>query len=257
MILYYLYWWLYSEDMGIFLAGEIWSLYNLQKFQGPCWEKDRKLYHVLRTNRGGEYNSLEFKEFCEEHGIKRQLTTAYTPQQNGVCERKNRTILNMVQSLLVMSGVPKNFWPEAVNWSIHVLNRSPTFAVQNMTPEEAWSGCKPVVDHFGVFGSIGYAHVPDQRRKKLDDKGENASFLVLATNWKLTNCIILSLRRWLLVEMLSLMKRTSGLGRPAVRTSNFWWWKWCYNKAAPLTSANPSHSRKSTCTFCQFSNNSQ
>jgi len=95
---------------------------------------------VLRTNRDGEYNSLEFIDFCVKHGIKRQLTAAYTPQQNGVCERKNRTILNMVRSLLRGSGIPKSFWPEVVNWSIHILNRSPTLAVQNMTPEEAWSG---------------------------------------------------------------------------------------------------------------------
>ncbi|KAI5680165.1 hypothetical protein M9H77_01392 [Catharanthus roseus] len=53
---------------------------------------------VLRTDRGGEYNSHEFADFCELHGIKRQLTAAYTPQQNGVCERKNRTIMNMVKN---------------------------------------------------------------------------------------------------------------------------------------------------------------
>ncbi|RDX83507.1 hypothetical protein CR513_35567, partial [Mucuna pruriens] len=92
---------------------------------------------VLRSDRGGEYNSHEFVKFCEIHGIKRQLTAAYTPQQNGVCERKNRTIMNVVRSLLTRSGVPKTFWPEAVIWSIHILNRSPTLAVQNMTPEEA------------------------------------------------------------------------------------------------------------------------
>jgi transposase InsO family protein len=50
----------------------------------------------LRTDRGGEFTSKEFTEFCRIEGIKRQLTTAYTPQQNGVAERKNRTILNMV-----------------------------------------------------------------------------------------------------------------------------------------------------------------
>ena len=70
---------------------------------------------VLRTDRGGEYNSQEFVIFCESNGIKRQLTAAYTPQQNGVCERKNRTIINMVHSLLTRSSVPKSFWPEAVN----------------------------------------------------------------------------------------------------------------------------------------------
>ncbi|RDX70116.1 hypothetical protein CR513_50669, partial [Mucuna pruriens] len=73
------------------------------------------LIKVLRSDRGGEYNSHEFVNFCETHGIKRQLTAAYTPQQNGVCERKNRTIMNVVRSLLTRSGVAKTFWLEAVN----------------------------------------------------------------------------------------------------------------------------------------------
>jgi hypothetical protein len=63
----------------------------------------------LRTDRGGEFTSKEFAEFCELHGIKRQLTAAYTPQQNGVAERKNRTIMNMVRSLLNSRKVPKIF----------------------------------------------------------------------------------------------------------------------------------------------------
>lgn len=87
-------------------------------------------------------------KFCDNHGIRKELTTPYTPQQNGVSERKNRTILNMVRSMLAKGRFLKTCWPQATNWSIHVLNRSPTFAVQNMTPEEAWSGRKPVVDYF-------------------------------------------------------------------------------------------------------------
>ena len=94
---------------------------------------------ILRIDRGGEYLSKEFVEFCNEQGIQRQLTASYTPQQNGVAERKNQTIINMVRSVLVEKGVPKSFWPEAVNWVIHILNRSPTPAVKNSTPEEAWS----------------------------------------------------------------------------------------------------------------------
>ena len=69
-------------------------------------------------------------------------------------------------------GIPKSFWLEAVNWIIHILNRNPTFAVQNMTLEEAWSGRKPAIDHFKIFGCIAYAHILDEKRKKLDDKGE-------------------------------------------------------------------------------------
>ena len=57
------------------------------------------------------------------------------------------------------------------------MNRSPTFAVQDMTPEEAWSGRRPIVDHFRIFGCIAYAHIPDVKRKKLDDKGEKCVFL--------------------------------------------------------------------------------
>ncbi|TQD88564.1 hypothetical protein C1H46_025883 [Malus baccata] len=139
-------------------------------------ESDKKI-KILRTDRGGEYCSKEFDAFCNEKGIKRQLTTAYTPQQNGVSERKNQTILNMVRSLLVKGSIPKKFWPEVVLWSVHILNRSPTFSVKNMTPQEAWSGQKPLVDHFKVFGCIAYAHIPDEKRKKLDDKSEKCIFL--------------------------------------------------------------------------------
>ena len=85
----------------------------------------------------------------------------------------------MVRNLLARGGVPKTFWLEVVNWSIHIVNKSPTFLVQNMTPEKAWKGRKPTIDHFRIFRCIAYAHIPDQKRKKLDDnKQKNVSFLV-------------------------------------------------------------------------------
>jgi hypothetical protein len=124
----------------------------------------------LRTDRGGEFTSNSFNEYCNNEGIKRQLTTAYTPQQNGMSERKNRTIMNMVRCLLAERGVPKQFWPEAINWATYVLNRSPTLSVKDITPEEAWSDKKPSVKHFRVFGCIAHVHIPDVHRKKLDNK---------------------------------------------------------------------------------------
>ncbi|RVW79987.1 Retrovirus-related Pol polyprotein from transposon TNT 1-94 [Vitis vinifera] len=147
-----------------------------KSFKARVEKETGRSIKILRTDRGGEYCSNEFEHFCDDQGIRRELTAAYTPQQNGVSERKNRIILNMVRSLLARDKIPKSFWPEAVNWSIHVLNRSLTFSVQNMTPEEAWSGRKPTVDHFKIFGCIAYAHVPDEKRKKLDDKGEKCVF---------------------------------------------------------------------------------
>ena len=153
------------------------ALPAFKSFKALAENETGRTIKILRSDRGGEYNSKDFESFCALHGIRRQLTTAYTPQQNGVSERKNRTILNMVRSMLAKSLGPKVFWPEAINWSVHILNRSPTFAVQNMTPEEAWSGRKPSVDHLRIFGCIAFAHIPDEKRKKLDDKSEKCVFL--------------------------------------------------------------------------------
>ncbi|XP_073219743.1 uncharacterized protein [Cicer arietinum] len=93
----------------------------------------------------------------------------YSPK-NGVAERKNRTIINMVRSLLCGKGVPITFWPEAINWSIYILNRSPTLDVKNKTSEEAWSDCKPSVSYIKIFGCIGHVHIPDAKRTKLENK---------------------------------------------------------------------------------------
>jgi len=98
--------------------------------------------------------------FCEEHGIKRQLTTAYTLHQNGVAERKNKTVMNMVHCLLSAKWVPKFFWPEAVNWTFYLLNHCPTHVVRNITPQEAWSGIKPLVKHLRVWGCLAHVHIP-------------------------------------------------------------------------------------------------
>ena len=117
----------------------------------------------LRIDRGKEFNTAKFNDFCKQHGVKRQF--AYTPQQNGVAEHKNRTVMNLVRAMLTENKVPKNFWPEAVRWTIHILNQSPTLAVKDMTPEEAWSGVKPSVDYFRVFGSVGHVHIPNNKRR--------------------------------------------------------------------------------------------
>jgi len=77
---------------------------------------------VLRSDRGGEYISREFEEYCQNVGIQRQLTAAYSPQQNGVAERKNRVIDDMANSMLQEKGMPKSFWAEAVNTAVYILN---------------------------------------------------------------------------------------------------------------------------------------
>ncbi|KAE8721174.1 hypothetical protein F3Y22_tig00016637pilonHSYRG00095 [Hibiscus syriacus] len=132
---------------------------------------------AVRSDRGGEYTSTAFMEYCEEQGIRRFLTAPYSPQQNGVAERKNRTILDMVRSMLKSKKMPKEFWAEAVQCAIYVQNRCPHVKLDDQTPQETWSGQKPTVSHLKVFGSVAYAHVPDQRRTKLEDKSKKYIFI--------------------------------------------------------------------------------
>jgi len=127
---------------------------------------------TLRTDGGGEYVSSEFEVFCTKEGIVHDVVPPYTPQQNGTAERKNRTIMNMVRSMLKSKHLPKELWGEAVSTATYTLNRCPTRKLNNVTPEECWSGNKPNVNHLRVFGSITYRHIPDQLRRKLDDKSE-------------------------------------------------------------------------------------
>eukprot|EP00253_Pinus_taeda_P024581 PITA_24581 len=110
----------------------------------------------LRIDNGGEFCSSAFSNFCDNHGIKRQLTTPYTPQQNSVVERRNRTVVEMAHSMLQHRNVPNKFWAKAVFTVVYLLNRSPTQVVKGKTPEEVWSGRKPQISHLKVFGSVAY-----------------------------------------------------------------------------------------------------
>ena len=99
-------------------SRKTWVYFLVEKSEAFAVFKSFKIYveketssfiKCLRTDRGGEFTSEEFANFCKENGIRRQLTAAYTPQQNGVAEHKNRTIMNMVRSMLLAKNIPKTF----------------------------------------------------------------------------------------------------------------------------------------------------
>jgi transposase InsO family protein len=99
-------------------------------------ECGRKL-RVLRTNNGGEFTSTEFASYCAEEGIQRHYSAPYSPQQNGVVERRNQTVVGMARALLKQREMPAVFWGEAVLMAVYSLNRSPTKALDSRTPYEA------------------------------------------------------------------------------------------------------------------------
>lgn len=126
---------------------------------------------TLNTDIGGEYISREFHKFCKVHGIYKQFTARYTPQQNGVTERKIRTIMEMTHNILEAKHLSNEYWSEAVATVVYIMNRCPTKSVKSIVPQESWTGMKHNVAHLKGFGCIAYAYVPDEPRKKLDNKG--------------------------------------------------------------------------------------
>ncbi|MGI4370307.1 hypothetical protein ACR2V4_27330 [Klebsiella pneumoniae] len=76
----------------------------------------------LRSNRGGEFTSNEFNLFCNDHGIKRQVSASRTPQQNGIVERRNRSIVDCARTLMIEKNVPQTFWREAISTTVYTLN---------------------------------------------------------------------------------------------------------------------------------------
>ncbi|PNX77158.1 cysteine-rich receptor-like protein kinase 25-like protein, partial [Trifolium pratense] len=145
--------------------------------ESDLWHKSDKSIKVLRTDGGGEYTSKEFENYSKEQGIIHEVTAPYTPQHNGLAERRNKTILDMARSMVKLKGLPHRFWGEAVSTTMYILNRCPTTKLKDKVPEEVWSKCKPSVTHLKVFGSLSYKHVPDAKRKKLDDKSEPVIFV--------------------------------------------------------------------------------
>ncbi|MCO5573110.1 hypothetical protein L7F22_026875 [Adiantum nelumboides] len=141
-------------------------------------EKDLKVKSI-RSDRGGEFLSKNFARWCKSEGIRRQLTTPYTPSQNGVVEQINRTIMEMARAMLAHASLPRSYWAEACNTAVYIQNRSPTHALQDMTPFQAYYGRKPSVSHFRVFGCSAFVHIPKEKRQKLDFKSRNCCSLAI------------------------------------------------------------------------------
>ncbi|GKA73886.1 putative ribonuclease H-like domain-containing protein [Tanacetum coccineum] len=107
---------------------------------------------VIRSDNGTEFKNSVMNQFCEMKGIKREFSVARTPQQNGVAERKNRTLIEAARTMLVDSKLPTTFWAEAVNTACYVLNRVLVIKPNSKTPYELIHGRTPLIDFMKPFG---------------------------------------------------------------------------------------------------------
>ncbi|KAK3035136.1 hypothetical protein RJ639_032638 [Escallonia herrerae] len=131
----------------------------------------------LKSDNGGEYRNGGFQEYCSNNGIRLIRTVKRTPQENGLAERMNRTIMERARCMRIHADLPLQFWAAAVDTAVYLINRSPASALHGGIPEEEWLG-KPVNYSFlKVFGCIAYAHIDKEERKKLDSKSQKCVFI--------------------------------------------------------------------------------
>ena len=128
------------------------------------------------TNNATEYKPNEFQDYCREVGIKRETTTPYTLEQNGVAERKNGSIVEAVCAMLHDQGLPKFLLGEVANTIVYVQNRCPHQALDSKTPKEIFTGKKPDVSHFRIL---------------------EASYIFMCRKRKETNLVLLGRKEYL------------------------------------------------------------
>jgi transposase InsO family protein len=132
---------------------------------------------VLRSDSSGEYMSNEFYAFLQSKGIISQRSSPSTPQQNGVAERKNRHLLDVVRTLLLESSVPPRFWCETLSTSVHLINRLLSPMLNHVSPFFKLFGHSSLYSDLRTFGCVCFLHLPAHERHKLTTQSVKCAFL--------------------------------------------------------------------------------
>lgn len=141
-----------------------------REFKAMAEKQKNANIKILRTDNGGKFCSKVMEDFLKSSGIVHQKTNSYTPQQNGMSERNNRTIVEEARCLLFDAKLDKRFWAEAVSAAVYLKNRSIASGLNDKTPYEMWHEKKPILSHIRIFGSSVMVYVPKERRTKWDKK---------------------------------------------------------------------------------------
>ncbi|CAL9015427.1 unnamed protein product [Prunus brigantina] len=176
----------YSRYGHVFLIKEKSSALDMFKIYKAEVEKQLDLkIKVVRSDRGGEYygrfdetgrNPGSFAKFLQQEGIIAQYTNPGTPQQNGISERRNRTLKDMMRSMMCCTKLPIFLWGEALKTANYILNRVPTKSV-NAIPYEVWVKRKPSLNHLRVWGCKAEAKLYNPMEKKLDSRTTSGYFV--------------------------------------------------------------------------------
>ena len=174
----------YSRYCVIFLLREKSEVFEkFVEYTAMVENQFGKKLKIIRSDNGGEYTSEKFSEYCKKNGIVHEFTIPYTPQQNGVAERKNRTIQEMANCLLIHANFQKTFWGEAVMTANFLQNRLPTSLIEK-TPYELWNNKKPKLNFLKTFGCKALVHIPNEKRSKFDNRSKVYYFVGYSQNSK-------------------------------------------------------------------------
>ena len=170
------------------IDGKLYFITFIDDFSRYCWvyfttRKDAKTIHdvyilwkadaenkanapvsYLQTDCGGEYEK-EMAEILRAGGTTHIPSPPHSHESNGLAERQNRTLKDTARTLLRQANMPPSFWTKAIKAACEIRNRLPHSSLPNGTsPHEAFFNEKPSIDHFRVFGSVAYIHIPEERR---------------------------------------------------------------------------------------------
>jgi hypothetical protein len=134
-------------------------------------------------------------DYCNNHGIKRQFSVARTPQQNGVVERKNKTVQEMARTMIMDSKLTDIFWTQAVHTIVHIQNRVMIINNTDKTPYELWKGRPTTVKHFRVFGRKCYIKREDDKMGKFDSRVDKGILVGYSSTRKEYKCYNLRLNK--------------------------------------------------------------
>nr|CAN62159.1 hypothetical protein VITISV_041771 [Vitis vinifera] len=166
----------------LFLSQKNEAFYGFSKFCNKVQNEKGFTITCIRSDHGREFENINFEDYCNEHGINHNFSTPRTPQQNGVVERKNKTLQEMARTMLNENNLPKYFWAEAVNTSCYVLNRILLRPILNKTPYELWKNKKPNISYFKVFRCKCFILNTKDNLEKFDAKSDIGIFLGYSTS---------------------------------------------------------------------------
>ena len=172
-----------NRKTWVYFIEKKFDVFNtFKKWKALVENEIGKKLKCLRSDNGGEYCNKEFVKYCSYNGIRRQKTVPGTPQENGVSERMNRTIMERARCMRLHAGLPLQFWADAVDTVVYLINRGPSSSLDGGILEEAWTGKKVNYSFLRTFDCEAFFHIDKDNRTKLEAKSKKCTFIGYGIN---------------------------------------------------------------------------